>query len=783
MKFNVKKLTSLLTASLLTAGGLVGLSAVPAFATDAAAPALLFDFESSTLVQSPWNSLPGFNFSQAEDNGAYAHAGWTNYVADAEKTGGSVGSTKMLKAHNGSGAYSGAYLVKTNTSDSLLSAAQPVVSMKFWAPAAGKIVSMTIEHGDYPSNTGTISVNASATTVSGWQTLRFDFSAANPNYTLVMNRAYIRYDGASNQDATADSATADFYVDDVAFNGISTQQQQQQQTPTVNYDVRLVSSQKNTATDANEWTFCGGAGWCANNNYYFKMIAAGGSTTLNYVVTNHATSAVVSGATVHLRMNTAYSGSNATWSSGSDTFGTVSTGTATDGGFITGTTNSSGEVSFTFANTNSNGEAVRTLNNATPYPSGCDSPAGQTKGALQPEVTAVSGAVVGTQYVDVLWPHISSSTINSSIAAGSDGTNCTTVSSSRPGKKIWQPSYDPNNKGHYPHVRLEKSFLNDKFDASWWDGVWQYRDVDTQAYLKYIPVGSTFALTYWVTNDSGQPMADAKVSLIVNANYSCSKTFFAYEGSLIGPDDCAGGGQTELPAKSTDAQGKVTFVLTNTNASGEAMPSNLSGLPNGKELGTNIKPHVVGATQEGIDMLFAHFVEPSGAAKVATSGNASPVVGTGKVSTFTFTDDSGAPIAGTDVKYFINGFDSRVGFARTDSTGRVSIPSTNSAGQAGTQTVGVSLTRDGKLPLTATVTLNWTAPELAVQASGDKRAVTVKVAGAAGKAVRITIAGKTFTRVAGSQNAVISIATTAGKKAVKVVVEGKTVSKSVIVTK
>jgi hypothetical protein len=731
-----------------------------------------FDFESNTVGASGWGNV--FGFSEAGN-------GWANTVTTGPDlpVGSPAGGAKAIKATEGAGAYSGTNVASVATTTSLIGTGSKAAAVVFYSPTAGVTLRLKVEQANDSSYSHF--VTADAVTVAGWQTLLFDFSTptsgsfdSSINYSL----GSVSFDPLSTT-----LQTAPYFIDSVVFSGASAAvQQQQQQSPTVNYDVRLVSSQKNTASDANEWTFCAGASWCATNNYYFKMIAAGGSTTLNYVVTNHATSAAVSGATVHLRMNTAYSGSNATWSSGSDTFGAVSTGTTTDGGFITGTTNSSGEVSFTFANTNTNGEAVRTLNNATPYPSGCDSPAGQTKGALQPEVTAVSGAVVGTQYVDVLWPHISSSTINSAIAAGADGSNCTTVTS-RPGKNVWKPTYDPNNKGHYPHVRLEKSFLNDKFDASWWDGVWQYRDVDTQAYLKYIQVGSTFALTYWVTDESGQPMDNAKVSLIVNANYSCSKTFFAYEGSLIGPDDCAGGGQTELPAKVTDAQGKVTFVLTNTNSAGEAMPTSLSGLPNGKELGTNIKPHVVGATEEGIDMLFAHFVEPSGAAKVATSGNASPVVGTGKVSTFTFTDDSGAPMAGVDVKYFVNGFDSRVGFARTDSTGRVTVSSTNSAGQAGTQTVAVSLTRDGKLPLTATVTLNWTAPELAVQAAGAKRAVNVKVAGAAGKTVRITIAGKTFTRVAASQNAEFSIATTAGKKVVKVVVDGKTVAKSVNVTK
>jgi hypothetical protein len=271
----------------------------------------------------------------------------------------------------------------------------------------------------------------------------------------------------------------------------------------------------------------------------------------------------------------------------------------------------------------------------------------------------------------------------------------------------------------------------------------------------------------------------------VNANYSCSKTYFAYEGSLIGPDDCAGGGQTELPAKVANSMGQVTFVLTNTNTNGEAMPVDLNGAPNpaSKELGTNIKPHVVGATQEGIDMLFAHFVGDIGSAKATGPGTKSATIGTAQQSDFVLTDESGKPITNTDVKYFVNGFDSKVGFAHTDSQGKVTIRSTNSSGQEGMQTVGVSLARDGKLPISGTATLNWVAPELNISATGDAGNVMVKVAGAAGKTVQITVAGKSYRRLAQGATAEFAIPASAGKKAVKVVVAGKTLAKSVTVTK
>ena len=737
-------------------------------------PATLFNYESNTVGQNGWANMLGY--TSASDNSA-----WGNYVdaGTGLPAGGSVTGTKAVKGQKGN-ATSNTGVGSIAANASLISASRRVATMNFYAPEAGKIVALNVTKNDY---SGTQTAQASSLTVVGWQVLTFTFSAGI-DFTQAFNRANVSYDTASTVGG-ASSANYVYYYDDVSFGGATAAQiASQLSIPTVNYDIRLQSSLKDTAVDAYEWTDCGGAGWCVNNAYFMKMIAAGSSTTVTYKVTEHGTTTPISGATVDLRMNTGYSGSNATWSSGGTTFGAVSSTTANDAGVISGTTNGQGEVSFTFTNTNTTGEATRTLNNANPYPSGCSSPAGQTKAALQPVITGVTGANLGIQYVDVLWPHITSSTIESSIAAGSDGTNCGGGSGGGGGDSAPAAApVSPYDMGRYPHIRLERSLLNNKYDASWWDGVWQFRDADTQAYLKYIPVGSTFTLTYIVTDENSLPLADAPVSLIVNANYSCSKTFFAYEGSLIGPDDCAGGGETELPAKKTDSNGRVSFVLTNTNTTGEAMPADLNGLPNGKELGTNIKPNLVGAKRQGIDMLFAHFVESSDANKVTGPGTVSATIGKGHYSTFTFLDAAGKALANTDIKYNVNGFDSKTGFASTDAQGRVTIFSTNSSGQAGMQTVGVSFERDGKLPLFATATINWEAPALAVSAAGSKGAVVVKVAGAAGKTVKITIAGKVYTRVAKTENAQFSFATSAGKKAVKVSVAGKTLSKSVTVTK
>jgi hypothetical protein len=318
-------------------------------------------------------------------------------------------------------------------------------------------------------------------------------------------------------------------------------------------------------------------------------------------------------------------------------------------------------------------------------------------------------------------------------------------------------------------------------DATWWDGVWQYRDEDTRAYLKYIPVRSTFKLTYTVTDKDDKPLANAPVTLIVNANYSCAKTFFMYENTLIGPDDCAGNGETQLPAKLTDADGKVTFVLTNTNAEGEKMPASLNGAPNGKELGTNIKPHLVGATREGIDMLFAHFVEQSDAAKIVAPATETVKTGTPHVANFQFLDEAGKPMANQLAEVYINGVQSKQDWVLTDAQGRVGIPVPNPQNLEGTSAVAVSVKRTGLLPLTATTVVTWVPGAMKVSMAPASNSVEVKVVNAANESVKITINGKSFERTPTTGLVTYKFPATVGKKIIRVTIGKKTFVRGVTV--
>ena len=339
--------------------------------------------------------------------------------------------------------------------------------------------------------------------------------------------------------------------------------------------------------------------------------------------------------------------------------------------------------------------------------------------------------------------------------------------------------------GKYVHVRLQKSFVNPSFDASWWDGIWQYRDVDTKAYVKYIAARSTFSLTYKVTDENGQPMANTPVELIVNVNWSCSKATFTYGSTVIDKDNCAGAGETRLPKKNTDGNGEVTFVLTNTNLKGEAMPASLTSAPTvgvANEIGTNIKPHV--ADKEGIDMLLAHFVEPSGGVAITGAASADMTVNTKTPLTFNLKDANGKAISGVDVKFVTNGVGSVGRTATTDSAGNVTTWVNNVADATGVQSVTANYTTPGSFPATATTTINWTSTRPWATVTGGKGLVTVKVANGSGKTAKIVVAGSpAVTKKLTSNSVTVSVKAAAGTKNVSVTINGVTTRVQVTVTK
>lgn len=709
------------------------------------APPTLYNYESNTVGMNGWANVLGY--TSASDGSA-----WGNYVNAADQAGGSATGTKMVKGQKGNATSNTAISADAlGSGASLISYQNRTVTMNFYAPAAGKSVVLGVQTVDYSA---TLTTSATATTTVGWQTLTFTFPTS-ANYAVEWRRAWVAYEP---ERTTGGGNTTDnvYFYDDVAFNGA---------TP---------------------------AALTAQNSGFTLVTTLSQTVQYNFE-TKPASWEAFEGASGDLVSTPA--GANAptgTYSGYITESDTV--GVQTWAGLTVDVRNSSELIS---ANSKIVQLRVKAPTSTTSVTIKLEAP-GNDPGGSTPTLYVQQSATAGTTSWQVLTFDFTSPAAGT-YTEGSNYTKIVLFFNLGTKDPISQTLYfddlafTPNavtaavtprtgeNKGLYPHIRLDKNFLDTYLDATWWDGVWQYRDEDTRAYLKYIPVRSTFKLTYTVTDANNEPMANAAVTLIVNANYSCAKTYFMYENTLIGPDDCAGKGETQLPAKLTDSDGKVTFVLTNTNAQGEKMPSNLNGAPNGPELGTNIKPHLIGAKQEGIDMLFAHFVEPVDSAKIVAQATDTAKTGTPYSANFEFIDEAGQPMVNQLVEVYINGPDSKQDWMLTDAKGRVAVPVPNSKNLEGTTAVAVSVKRAGWLPMTATTMVTWVPGELKVSMAPSSNSVEVKIVNAANQSVKIVINGKQYDRTPTTGLVTYKFPATVGKKTIRVTIGKKTYVRSVTV--
>lgn len=210
-----------------------------------------------------------------------------------------------------------------------------------------------------------------------------------------------------------------------------------------------------------------------------------------------------------------------------------------------------------------------------------------------------------------------------------------------------------------------------------YSGVWEYLDPGSVVYNHYFPLRSTVAIKYQALDASCEPVpSGTKVYLAVNAAYSRAKTTFlnTYLGALnmIQPipavcaaDQYCGEGQTVLE-QTTDANGQVTFVLTNLNAtSPEGKPQTPLSLPTGLLLQSVFSPSFsnfkfdpdlaiatgAGASNkdnhEAIDILWPNYA--NGLGDVAQPADATVTPNTTKSLTYTFRTPDGGVLANAPV--------------------------------------------------------------------------------------------------------------------------------------
>ena len=118
-----------------------------------------------------------------------------------------------------------------------------------------------------------------------------------------------------------------------------------------------------------------------------------------------------------------------------------------------------------------------------------------------------------------------------------------------PSVRLISPSYDATNS----------------VDAT--GDIAQYYSAGTKAFYTYIGHGTKLSLTYLVTTDGTTPAASQELLLQINAPWSGSKaTWVTADGKAVGAQSDGNFG-LELSG-TTDATGRVTFEVTNTDTTG-----------------------------------------------------------------------------------------------------------------------------------------------------------------------------------------------------------------------
>jgi hypothetical protein len=122
-----------------------------------------------------------------------------------------------------------------------------------------------------------------------------------------------------------------------------------------------------------------------------------------------------------------------------------------------------------------------------------------------------------------------------------------------------------------PTIRYVSPDFNAANETFASDGLGQYYAAGGRSFFKYVGAGSTITITYLVTTDGTTPAADKAVSFMVNAPYSGSKATWEVNGKAVGASQDSATGYGLLVPGKTDAAGKVSFTMKNTNTADSAM--------------------------------------------------------------------------------------------------------------------------------------------------------------------------------------------------------------------
>ena len=469
---------------------------------------------------------------ESNDTSGYALTNFggnaSSKVSDAP-AGGSAGSSSALKIVSVADCWGGSTFL--SSANSLLGNGNSVVKANIYSPAAGQVIKLKLENSDNGDQNKEVDV----TSVAGWKTYSFNFAGFDS--AIKYNKASIFTNFTCGTGTKNDSP---FYVDDIAFLGaVGAALATSTPTPfTGNAVIRLAGADAtNTFNRQADADYFVGQGWYRGGLRTFtKLVPVGSTQHLTFVVSNAANGAPLANTAVHFVFNKEYSASN-----GKVNIGAVSSTGAQQ--IVDGVTGSDGTVSFDLVNTDVAADAS-------------DNPG-----------TNLSGNYTGK--------HLFSQVTAWVTDQGADSIDLIDLA-------YFKPADAPVIKTAV--ARMNGIDTTNAFLGSCLVGDWcKYYAEGLRYFEKGLTVGSTTNFSYTVSDTNGAPYANKNVYLLLGKGYSGSTAKVTVNGTSTNGVECYCGNDQAKITLTTNAQGQVSFSLTNNDVAADADPYQAGNLahPNG----------------------------------------------------------------------------------------------------------------------------------------------------------------------------------------------------------
>ena len=324
---------------------------------------------------------------------------------------------------------------------------------------------------------------------------------------------------------------------------------------------------------------------------------AGGKVDIKYIVKD-ASGGLLANTAVTIVYNPAYSiGTSKSTTREGTAIGTPKGG-PDSGLYGSAMTNAKGEVSFSVINTDTSGDPAIANDGTTTPTYNRDNAYTQ----IQVFVGAISGSNLTTmqksQDIDILEIHFMNGvTAKAAPAAGTTETTPAPAATPAPTATKAPVVVLPN-----PSIRLISPVFTSANSVDSTADIAQYYSKTTKAFYTYLAAGSTVSLTYHATVDGKTPAANKEIQLYVNSPYSGSKATWISGTTKIAAPAAVDATFGAKLVGTTDANGDVTFKLTNTDTTNleiaPATPNQDRGAIKPARLFGTLKPMFAGVTND-----------------------------------------------------------------------------------------------------------------------------------------------------------------------------------------